>query len=67
MVALSLQSFDSSLEYYNEMFDLAGSAFVLKPAELRFIPVTIPTPPPPNPAYSYEKRDIKADYYAFTI
>lgn len=67
MVALSFQSFDSSLEYYNEVFDLAGSAFVLKPAELRFIPVTIPTPPPPNPAYSYEKRDIKADYYAFTI
>jgi len=67
MVALSLQSFDSSLEYYNEVFDLAGSAFVLKPAELRFIPVTIPTPPPPNPAYSYQKRDIKADYYAFTI
>ena len=67
MVALSLQSFDSSLEYYDEMFDLAGSAFVLKPAELRFIPVTIPTPPPPNPAYSYQKRDIKADYYAFTI
>jgi hypothetical protein len=67
MVALSLQSFDSSLEYYNEMFELTGSAFVLKPAELRFIPVTIPTPPPPNPAYSYQKRDIKADYYAFTI
>lgn len=67
MVALSLQSFDSSLEYYNEVFDLAGSAFVLKPAELRFIPVIIPTPSPPNPAYSYEKRDIKSDFYAFTI
>lgn len=67
MVALSLQSYDASLEYYNEMFDLAGSAFVLKPKELRYIPVTIPTPLPPNPAYSYEKRDIKSDYYAFTI
>jgi len=67
MVALSLQSFDSSLEYYNEIFDMAGSAFVLKPVELRFIPVTIPTPPAANPAYSYEKRDIKEDYYAFTI
>lgn len=67
MVALSLQSFDSSLEYYDEMFEIAGSAFVLKPIELRFVPVTIPTPPPPNPALSYEKRDIKSDYYAFTI
>lgn len=67
MVALSLQSYDPSLEYYNEMFDSAGSAFVLKPIELRYIPVTIPVPPPANPAYSYEKRDIKSDYYHFTI
>ena len=67
MVALSLQSYDANLEYYNELFDTAGSAFILKPAELRFIPVTIPKPPPPNPAYSYEKRDIKSDYYEFTI
>jgi hypothetical protein len=67
MVALSFQSYDPSLEYYNEMFDMAGSAFVLKPVELRFIPVTIPIPPPQNPAYSYEKRDIKSDYYSFTI
>jgi hypothetical protein len=67
MVALSFQSYDPSLEYYNEMFDTAGSAFVLKPIELRFIPVTIPIPPPQNPAYSYEKRDIKSDYYNFTI
>jgi hypothetical protein len=67
LVALSFQSYDASLEYYNEMFDTAGSAFVLKPLELRYIPVTIPVPPPANPAYSYEKREIKADYYNFTI
>lgn len=67
LVALSFQSYDSSLEYYNEMFDTAGSAFVLKPIELRYIPVTIPVPPPANPAYSYEKREVTADYYNFTI
>ena len=67
LVALSFQSYDSSLEYYNEMFDTAGSAFVLKPIELRYIPVTIPIPPPANPAYSYEKREVTADYYNFTI
>lgn len=67
MVAVSLQSFDSSLEYYNNMFDTAGSAFVLKPPELRFIPVTIPEPPPQNPALSYAPREIKSDYYAFTV
>jgi hypothetical protein len=67
LVALSFQSYDASLEYYNEMFDTAGSAFVLKPLELRYVPVTIPVPPPANPAYSYEKREITADYYNFTI
>jgi len=67
LVALSFQSYDSSLEYYNEMFDTAGSAFILKPIELRYIPVTIPVPPPANPAYSYEKREVTADYYNFTI
>ena len=67
LAALSFQSYDSSLEYYNEMFDTAGSAFVLKPIELRYIPVTIPVPPPANPAYSYEKREVTADYYNFTI
>jgi len=49
------------------MFNTTGSAFVLKPVELRYIPVTIPVQPPPNPAYSYEKRDIKSDYYNFNI
>jgi hypothetical protein len=67
MVALSFQSYDPSLEYYNEMFDTAGSAFVLKPLELRYVPVTIPIPPPANPEYSYQQREIKADYYNFTI
>jgi hypothetical protein len=67
MVALSFQSFDASLEFYNEMFETAASAFVLKPAQLRYIPVTIPIPPPPNPAYSYETRPIKDDYYSFSI
>jgi len=67
LVALSFQNFDSSLEAYNEMFDSAGTAFVLKPEGLRYVPVTIPVPPPPNPAYSYKQRDIKADYYNFTI
>jgi hypothetical protein len=59
MVGLSLQSYDPSLEYYNEMFDKAGTAFVLKPKELRHIPVTIPAPPPPDPKLSYKNRVIE--------
>lgn len=67
MVAMSFQNFDANMQYYNELFDTAGSAFILKPAYLRYIPVTIPLPPPPNPAFSYKERPITADYYSFTI
>ena len=47
MPALSFQNFDSNMEYYDLFFDEAGSAFVLKPANLRFIPITINKPNPP--------------------
>jgi hypothetical protein len=67
LVALSFQNFDSSLEFYNEMFESNGCAFVLKPEVLRYIVVTIPEPPPANPAYSYEARSVTSDYYNFTI
>ena len=49
------------------LFDSTGSAFILKPEALRFIPLTVPAPDPPNPEYSYEQRDTKTDYYSLTI
>ena len=67
MVAMAFQNFDENMQYYDEFFDDAGSAFVLKPESLRYIPVTINVPPPPPEAYSYKKRSVKSDYYAFTI
>ena len=67
MVAMSLQNYDNNMEYYDDFFDSAGSAFVLKPQELRFVPVTIAPPKPPPEKYSYKQRDISADYYKFTI
>ena len=67
LVAMSLQKKGTNLNYYNKFFEDQNSAFVLKPANLRFIPVTIPTPPPPDPKLSYEQRDIKSNYYNFKI
>jgi hypothetical protein len=66
-VAMGFQNFDANMEYYTQFFDSAGSGFVLKPENLRFIQVTIPVPDPPNPSYSYKPREIKEDYYNFTI
>ena len=67
MVAMSFQNFDTNMEYYDEFFDSTGSAFVLKPEPLRYIPVKINIPPPPPKKYSYEKRPVESDYYSFTI
>ena len=38
LIAMAFQNNDSNLEYYNSIFSSAGSAFILKPAILRFIP-----------------------------
>ena len=66
-VGMCMQNFDENMQYYDEYFDSRGSAFVLKPAELRFIPVTIPNAKPAPKEYSYEKRHVKEDYYKFSI
>jgi hypothetical protein len=55
------------MEYYDSFFDNNGTAFALKPENLRFIPLTIPDPTPQNPALSYAKRDVSSDYYSFNI
>ena len=67
MVAMAFQDFDTNMEYYDEFFDDAGSAFVLKPVSLRYVPVTINVPSPPPEAYSYKERSVESDYYSFTI
>ena len=67
LVGMPLQQKGSFTDYYNKYFNDQNSAFVLKPTELRYIPVTIPTPPPPDPKLSYAKREVKEDYYKFSI
>ena len=65
MVAMCTQNFDSHMEYYDQTFDSAGTAFILKPKNLRFIPTTINAPPAAKPEYSYKERETKTDYYSF--
>lgn len=66
-IGMCMQNFDENMQYYDEYFDSRGSAFVLKPEPLRFVPVTIPDPTPPPKEYSYEKRKVKKDFYNFSI
>ena len=65
MVAMRYQLVDNLLMENALFFDRAGYAFSLKPENLRYIPVTIPTPTPQNPAYSYATREVSSDFYSF--
>jgi hypothetical protein len=69
MVAMRYQVTDSNLKEDTDFFDTTGHAFSLKPADLRYIPVTIPAPPPPNPALSYAARPLvdSSGLYSFKI
>lgn len=66
-VGMCYQNYDANMEFYESFFAENNSAFVLKPANLRFIPVTINVPPPQDPALSYAPRTVQSDYYKFTI
>jgi len=66
-IAMSFQNFDSNMEYYDLFFDNTGSAFVLKPEPLRFVPLTVPKPTPQAPENSYTTRKVATDYYSFSV
>jgi hypothetical protein len=67
MVAMRYQMVDNFLLENTLFFDRCGYAFCLKPANLRYEPVTIPTPTPQNPSYSYATRNTSTDYYSFNV
>jgi Phosphatidylinositol-specific phospholipase C, X domain len=67
MIAMRYQLVDNFLMENALFFDRASYAFALKPENLRYIPVTIPTPTPQNPAYSYATRNASTDYYSFNF
>jgi hypothetical protein len=67
MVAMRYQMVDNFLMENAAFFDRGGYAFCLKPALLRYEPVTIPTPTPQDPANSYATRNVSTDYYSFNF
>jgi hypothetical protein len=56
MIAMRYQKDDVNLEENIAFFDSAGYAYVLKPANLRYIPITIPDAKPQDPALSYASK-----------
>ena len=67
LTAMAMQKESATLSSYNELFNKEGYAFILKPENLRYKPVTVNIPAPPPESYSYAERQTKTDYYSFTI
>lgn len=51
---------DEKLKAYEDKFASVGYAFILKPEDLRYVPITIAPPAPPNPKSSMESRPAEA-------
>ena len=59
LIGMSFQNLDANMQYNDLFFDKYGSAFALKPAHLRYEPVTIEVVPDNPEDYSFEDRDLK--------
>jgi len=67
MLAMRYQYVDSYLEECTNFFNRGGYAFVLKPDNLRYIPVVIPEIKPQNPSLDYATRTVQTDFYTVKI
>jgi hypothetical protein len=67
LLGMRYQYIDVNVEENDIFFDENGYAFVLKPEHLRYVPVTIPLPPPQNPELSYATRSVESEFYKFDI
>lgn len=65
MIAMRYEKTDDMLTESDTFFNTAGYAFVLKPENLRYIPVFIVDTPPNDPLLNYDTRTTTADYYSF--
>jgi hypothetical protein len=67
LIGMMPQLDDANLDAYNAEFDKAGCAFILKPPELCYQPVTIETPKPQDPALSFAGRSFSTDYASWSV
>jgi len=67
MIAMRFQQDDVNLKESDKFFSDAECAFVLKPENLRDIPITVPAPKSQNPAVSYQPRTVSTKNYSFNI
>lgn len=67
LLGMRYSKIDTNIEENDAFFNDNGYAFVLKPESFRYVPVTVPLPPPQNPDLAFAPRIIESDFYKFTI
>lgn len=67
LLAMRYSEIDTNIQENIVFFDNNGYAFVLKPEHLRYIPTTVPLPPPQNPDLAFASRTVQSDFYRFNI
>jgi hypothetical protein len=65
--AMNFSNQDSSYTNILNFFSESGSAFILKPADLRYTPIYIQVPNNPPPSYSFAPRQYSGRYHSFNI
>ena len=58
---------EEKLKAYEDKFDSVGYAFILKPEDLRYVPITIAPPKPAPKEHSFENRPAEAPGVKFTL
>ena len=66
-VCMNFQSIDTYLIYYLEEFNSAGSAFILKPESLRYVPLIADNPSPQDKSLSYAPKELKKPYFRHVL
>lgn len=67
LIGMMPQLNDANLNAYNDEFNKAGCAFILKPPELCYQPVMVETPQPQDPALSFAGRNVSTDYASWSV
>ena len=69
-IQLTAINFSNQDTFYTNTFNFfndSGTAFILKPADLRYTPLSIQVPNNPPPGYSIAPREVSSRYYNFNI
>lgn len=66
-ICMNFQNVDTFLIYYLEEFNSAGSAFILKPENLRYEPLIAKNPSPQDKELSYAPKELKKPYFRHVL